>query len=538
MVCHACGVEAPPEAPACLACGCPLEAPLPFPLGKVLEGRYRVESVAGRGGMGVVYRGVDLTLSRPVAVKVMINADPAILARFMREARSLAKVEHRGLVPVYAVGREEGVFYMIMKFIEGQTLSDRLKAGPLEPEALRRMLIEAADALWTLHRAELIHRDMKPGNLILGPDGRVTIMDLGIVKTVGEQTTAQMLGTPKYMPPEMLTQKELDGRADLYALGVIAYQAAEGQVPFDAPTPMGILYKHAHEAPPPLTRKIPKDLSKIIFKLLSKQPEQRYEDAEALIAALTPKAAGRGLRLRWPWARRQAPTRAPASFIRATPSADFSPATPSADLSPPTRAPQPADEINPFDVGEDNPFAIAETSDFTLVPAVTPGSAPGRGRAARLLIGGLLILGLGIGGALRWRRAPEGPSPTADAGIVVISVASFPPLREDAALSAPPSDAPDAAPAVDAAPLSPPPPPPPLASEVTVQINSTPAGVSVLHNGAALGQTPLKLKRPKGSPEIKLRLIKAGYSPQWLKVSFEESKRLSPTLSAAFELVP
>ena len=142
----------------------------PFALGTVLESRYRIDTEVGRGGMGIVYRGTDLTLKRPVAIKALrqVDADNTVLSRFLREARSLARVEHPGLVPVYAVGREDGTYYMVMKFVEGETLQSLLKrSGALDPRQIRRVLRETCEALGALHKHGLIHRDLKPGNIML-----------------------------------------------------------------------------------------------------------------------------------------------------------------------------------------------------------------------------------------------------------------------------------------------------------------------------------------------------------------------------------
>ncbi len=271
-----------------------VQEPQPFLPGTVLESRYRIDSEVGRGGMGVVYRGTDLTLKRPVAIKALRgnDADPTVLGRFMREARSLARVEHPGLVPVYAVGREDGVYYMVMKFVEGRSLSAVLKQeGRLPADRVRRLVSEVCDALGALHREGLIHRDIKPGNLMVGSDGRITVMDLGIVKAVGEntQTTSTALGTPRYMPPEMLSHAEVDGRADLYSLGIIAWQALVGETPFDGPTPMAILYKQAHEAPEPLRKAapdVPRNLAAAVERALAKSPDDRFADAAAFAEAV------------------------------------------------------------------------------------------------------------------------------------------------------------------------------------------------------------------------------------------------------------
>lgn len=271
----------------------------PFANGVVLESRYRIDTEVGRGGMGIVYRGTDLTLKRPVAIKALrqTDADNNVLSRFLREARSLARVEHPGLVPVYAVGREEGTYYMVMKFVEGETLQSFIKRNvTVEARVVRRILRETCDALGALHRHGLIHRDLKPSNIILGTEGRVIVMDLGIVKAVGEntQTTSTALGTPKYMAPETLTESQVDARADLYSIGVIGYEMVTGDPPFDGPTPMAILYKQAHEAPEPLRKRAPnapKNLSAAIERALAKDPAQRFESAAAMAEALEEGAA-------------------------------------------------------------------------------------------------------------------------------------------------------------------------------------------------------------------------------------------------------
>jgi len=224
----------------------------------------------------------------------------------MREARSLASVEHAGLVQVYAVGREGGVYYLVMKFVEGRTLSTVLKAeGALPPSRVRQLVSDICDALGALHEAGLIHRDIKPGNVMVGPDGRITVMDLGIVKSVGEhtETTSTALGTPRYMPPEMLGDDPVDARADLYSLAVIAYQALTGDPPFDGPTPMAVLYKQAHEPPEPLRKRapdVPRNLAKAVERALEKRPDDRFEDAAAFAAAVQEDAVlPVGTRRRW-----------------------------------------------------------------------------------------------------------------------------------------------------------------------------------------------------------------------------------------------
>ena len=293
--CPSCGTPSPPEMTKCEVCGFERATDVsPFDVDTVLEGRYRIDQEAGRGGMGVVYRGTDLTLSRPVAIKAMLSGatDAGVLARFMHEARALASVEHPSLVPVYAVGQEQGVYYMIMRFIEGRPLSQVIEEeAPLAEDFVVRLVRAICDALGTLHGAGLVHRDVKPANMIVGDDEAITLMDLGIVKTATDSTewATAATGTPKYMPPEIISEDTIDGRADLYALGVVAYQCLTGQVPFDGPTPMSILYQQAHTPPTPIRSvndAVSKELAQVVHRLLEKSPDDRFESAGDLQRAL------------------------------------------------------------------------------------------------------------------------------------------------------------------------------------------------------------------------------------------------------------
>ncbi len=280
----------------CSNCGFGLRTQIqPLKIGMVLEGRYRIDAVVGRGGTGVVYKGTDLTLSREIAVKALLeqSADPITLARFLHEARNLASVEHRGLVPVYAVGQEGGAHYMVMKYIDGSTLADLIKQqGALPEPTVRQILIETCDALNTLHTAGLIHRDLKPANLMIGKDGRVSVVDLGIVQRVTEkhETSGQGAGTPKYMAPEMFSATDVTLRADIYSLGVVGFHSLTGFPPFDGPTPMAILYKQAHEEPPQLSKqglKLSPGICNVIHKAMAKQPQDRYATAGDFADALS-----------------------------------------------------------------------------------------------------------------------------------------------------------------------------------------------------------------------------------------------------------
>jgi hypothetical protein len=426
--------------------------------------------------MGVVYRGTDLTLSRPVAIKALRaqDADATVLSRFLREARSLARVEHPGVVPVYAVGREGGVYYMVMKFVEGRTLQRVLKQeAPLDPDRTRTYLKDVCGALTALHTGGLVHRDLKPGNLIVGPDDRITVMDLGIVKAVGEhtQTTSTALGTPKYMAPEMLNDHNVDARADLYSLGVIAYEMLTGDPPFDGPTPMAILYKQAHEAPEPLRKRapqVPRALAVTVERLLSKDRDARFPDAASVIAALDGRAPGEAAGAA-PSMRRSVLIGSAAALLVGL---IFFLVTRSTE--PPTAAPTAA--------GAGAPVSAAPPSLATAPPTAAPTEAP--------------------------TAAPAEP-PTA-------------------APTAPPTGPPSAAPTQAAA----------AVRFVAVTITSDPTGAQVFEGGRPIGRTPVTVKRPQSGRALTYLLKRDGFADARVTVTPTGDVRGHARLESMFELVP
>ena len=306
--CRNCGAALPSDAEECPECGFGTRTQAdPLQVGVVLEGRYRIDAVVGRGGTGVVYRGIDLTLSREIAVKALLerSTDTLTLERFLHEARNLASVEHPGLVPIYAVGQEHGVHYMVMKFLDGSTLAELIKEqGALPERTVRQILSEACEALRALHSAGLVHRDLKPANLMLGRDGKVTVVDLGIVQRVtdGHDASGHTVGTPKYMAPEMLSDEEVTHLADIYSLGVVGYHCLAGKPPFDGPTPMAILYKQAHEEPPQLTSQasgISAQMSEVIHQALSKDQKKRQQSVQEFATQLAQEQTNNRSPLGW-----------------------------------------------------------------------------------------------------------------------------------------------------------------------------------------------------------------------------------------------
>ena len=273
-------------------------------LEEALGEAYTLEGEIGRGGMGVVYHAHDQRLKRRVAIKVLppeLAFREEIRLRFLREAETAARLSHPHIVPIHSVGEgADGLVYFVMAYVDGESVAQRLKRrGSLPPEEVRRIMVETSDALGAAHAVGIIHRDVKPDNILLeGSRGRVVVTDFGIAKaltsTTGPNTaltaTGVAIGTPHFMSPEQAAgDREVDGRSDLYSLGIVAFQMLTGELPFNAPTVPGILLKHITEAAPPLDAKrpdCPADLVACVMRCLEKSPEDRWPTADALRRAL------------------------------------------------------------------------------------------------------------------------------------------------------------------------------------------------------------------------------------------------------------
>src|SRR5689334_20142296 len=262
-------------------------------LTQALGPAYTIEGEIGRGGMGVVYMARDERLKRKVAVKVLppdLAFREEIRLRFLREAETAARLSHPHIVPIHSVGEgPDGLVYFVMAYIDGEPLGSRLKRrGQLSAEEARRILMETADALGAAHALGIIHRDVKPDNILLeGSRGRVVVTDFGIAKALSSSTggatltgTGVAIGTPHYMSPEQAAgDREIDGRSDIYSLGVVAYQMLTGELPFHAPTVPGILLKHITEQAPLITdkrRDVQEGLAACVMRSLEKSPEDRW----------------------------------------------------------------------------------------------------------------------------------------------------------------------------------------------------------------------------------------------------------------------
>jgi serine/threonine protein kinase len=279
----------------------PGDRPLAARLADALQGAYTIEGEVGRGGMGVVYRARDERLQRRVAIKVLppeLAFQQDIRERFTREAQTAARLSHPHIVPIHTVGEGQGLVYFVMGYVDGESGAARIRRrGRLPAEEVRRIMRETADALSAAHALSVIHRDIKPDNILLeGTRGRVMVTDFGIAKALSSSSGATLtgvgvaIGTPAFMSPEQAAgERDIDGRSDLYSLGVVTYQMLTGELPFSAPSVAGILMKQITEPAPDLRIKrpdIPEDLALAVARCLEKDPGNRWPTADALRRAL------------------------------------------------------------------------------------------------------------------------------------------------------------------------------------------------------------------------------------------------------------
>jgi serine/threonine-protein kinase len=286
--------------------GTVLETPPPADpnLGRVLASKYRLDRRLGVGGMGTVYEGRHLMLDKAVAIKLIKPehaSTPDITRRFQREARAASSLNHPNIAVAYDLGQtDDGLLYIVMEFISGPSLKDVIKAdGPIDPGRIVRILGQVASALALAHKQGIIHRDLKPQNVMIAADEHglevAKLVDFGIAKTFDEANTLTStgfaLGTPQYMSPEQAMGKPVDGRSDIYALGIILYEMLVGEVPFSDPSTPAVLVKQLTEVPerPSLRRPdlaISPALEAVALRCLEKDPSARFQSAEAFADAI------------------------------------------------------------------------------------------------------------------------------------------------------------------------------------------------------------------------------------------------------------
>jgi tRNA A-37 threonylcarbamoyl transferase component Bud32 len=272
--------------------------------GGTLGGRYRLDERIATGGMGDVWKGEDTVLGRTVAVKILQSAlldEPGFIERFRGEARVMATIDHPGVVRVYDYGESTitgggTVAYLVMEFVEGEALSRTLsRVGRLTPARTMNLIAQAGDALQAAHDKGIVHRDVKPGNLLVRPDGKLVLTDFGIARTAaGSQLTqaGSILGTASYVSPEQASGATVTPASDVYSLGVVAYQCVAGRRPFEGDNPVAVAMSHIREQPPPLPADIQGPIRTVIERSMAKDPGQRWPSAAAFAGAARQAAQG------------------------------------------------------------------------------------------------------------------------------------------------------------------------------------------------------------------------------------------------------
>jgi serine/threonine-protein kinase len=361
--------------------------------------RYELTRRIAGGGMGEVWAARDVLLDREVAVKLLRREyvdDPGFVERFRAEARHAASLSHPGIAAVYDYGEVDGSAYLVMELVPGQPLSSIIaERGPLSAAEVVPLLQQAAMALQAAHAAGLVHRDVKPGNLLVTPDGQVKITDFGIARAGGQAPltrTGEVMGTAQYLAPEQAMGRTATASSDVYSLGVVAYEALAGRRPFDADNPVAVAMSQVNDAPPSLPPTVPPAVAAVVLQALAKDPDERPHTASDLADSLGRAMRGQPLG-------EQAPPTQPVT--RATPPAPFTPApfTP----APFTPAPEPRTGVLP---------------SATLPPAVPatdvrPSGSSGRRPIGLWVLVGLLVAALvALGVLLLTKQGDETPAGT------------------------------------------------------------------------------------------------------------------------------
>ena len=495
MECLKCHTPLPDGSKFCYACGADVTGggtlgagsggaeALMIRLQRLVEGKYKLERLVGKGGMGAVFLAHDLTLEREVAIKVLppdISMDEHIVKRFQQEAKTAAKLDHTNIIPIYRVESDGGLNYFVMKYIAGTSLEDVLdQKQPLSIDYIQRVLWEAACALGHAHQRGVVHRDVKPANIMFDHDGRVMLTDFGISKALqaasGFTGTGMIIGTPHYMAPEQAKGSTVDGRADQYSLGVVAYRMLTAELPYTGDSVHTILYKHIFEEVPRASgkrRDSPEFLTGAVARALSKEPDQRFATMEEFATAV------------WPEQPVAVPTKGAAQKAQRRP--------------PPQRT-----------VSADAP---TEVTDAPTTPIPRPGmkipAANKKWSSVGMIVGAIALVTAGVGGYLALARKTESPpvvppqagSPPAPPPVTVpvetIRVATQPPPRRggDTRRAANPPPAPPVAPS---------------AARGYISVNSNPPG-NLFIDGRDLGSVPV-IEQPVSVGRHTIRVERPGF---------------------------
>ncbi len=487
MECLKCHTPLPDGSKFCYACGADVTGGgtmggggtegLMIRLQRLVEGKYKIDRMLGKGGMGAVFLAHDLTLEREVAIKVLppdISMDEHIVKRFQQEAKTAAKLDHTNIIPIYRVESEGGLNYFVMKYIAGTSLEDVLdQKQPLSIDYTQRVLWEAACALGHAHQRGVVHRDVKPANIMFDHDGRVMLTDFGISKALqaasGFTGTGMIIGTPHYMAPEQAKGGTVDGRADQYSLGVVAYRMLTGELPYTGDSVHTILYKHIFEDVPRVSGKrvgTPEFLTAAILRALSKEPDQRYATMEEFATAV------------WPEQPVAVPKVGGAVRQRRPP--------------PPRTATAPADAPT---------VTTAPTTPIPRAGLKIPAGKKKRSGAG-MVVGAIVLVAAGVGGylALKPKAAQVGGDPTPPPAPPPVA-ATVETLRVAAPPPPPPPPRRSGVP--------PAPPPPTAAAQGFITVNSIPPG-QVFIDGRDVGPTPV-VEFSVSPGRHTIRVERAGY---------------------------
>lgn len=274
-----------------------MESPVMYDLSGQMLGPFRVLEPLGEGGMAIVYKAYQASMDRHIAIKVMhrfFARDPEFKARFAQEARVIARLEHPHIVPIYDFGESEGHTFIAMRFVEGGTLADLMIGTPMNLERVKQIITQVGLALDHAHNNGIVHRDIKPSNILIDSHGNCLLTDFGFAKILESQSNLSLsgaaIGTPAYMSPEQILGQDLDGRSDMYSLGIVLYKMVTGRTPFKAETPTAVFVKHINDRLPPPRQynpDLPERVEQVIFKSLAKNRDERFTTMAEFVQALS-----------------------------------------------------------------------------------------------------------------------------------------------------------------------------------------------------------------------------------------------------------
>ena len=410
-------------------------------IGRTLSGRYKIEALLGQGGMSAVYKATDPNLKRVVAVKLIhphLSSDPSFVIRFKSEASAVASLRHPNIVQVFDFNNDGDIFYMVLEFIPGETLQERMQrlnesGRKLSIKDALTFTINICDAVGYAHQRGMVHRDIKPANIMLDVQGQAILMDFGIVKILGGEShtsTGAVVGTARYMSPEIIRGEVADSRSDIYSLGVALYEMLSGRPPFVADSAMTLMMMHLND-PVPNVRgfrtDVPPELVEILEKSLAKDRADRYQSAAEMSADLKRALAYIGGQPTSIRAKDTGPVESPATVVDSQPVRAVPP--PSATMMESQPAAQPVIQtmVESFDRAQDKPAPVTGSQSqplprpATISTTAPPSSAPFASRRNLLIIGAGLIAVLCLFGLFAINRfilnpgasgQPDTPTPT------------------------------------------------------------------------------------------------------------------------------